>query len=843
MSIKKKIPILFTILVLLILIANNMHHFFRAKNSLLENYDREISLLAQQVSYQVENAKNGSQYVENIVGRELRTASIAIQNSLPPRHEDVTNEQLVALAKELNISHITLLAKTEDDIVGVKSSDPHEIGLSTKEWGYWYDAFQQLFARKPVTVEEGLTLKDYWSGPIEIASSNPDHTDKWGYYYDGTTNYIIDPYFRDNEILEYEERFGPTNIMEQVTNQLEGVLELTVFNPDSFGNEELEVHLNGNSFIRISERPIWYGSYDYENTAKDQKYIQSALATNEVKSYNEIINGKDVRKAFVPINEQNDESYVIGFVYDNTMIDRELNKELKAYLFSSLVFMIVVLCFSFIFSNSITKPIARIVDHVNEIAQGKFGKMLTLNRKDELGHLVANVNELSRDLKTYVDDLKSSQEVIKFQAYHDPLTSLPNRRFIQEKLSDLINMANQNNHVIGVIFMDIDRFKHINDSMGHKTGDLLIKLISERIKELLTDYNCVVSRQGGDEFIILTENLSEEQVKEMTNKLILHVRKPFDLGEREIYVGSSCGISFYPHHTTNMDQLIINADMAMYAAKKQGGNRFVVYNPNESNVSLERIEIEASLRKAIEDEVLDVYYQPKMNAASGKIIGAEALVRWNDVKLGFVSPAVFIPIAEDSGLIQPLFEFVLRKAMIQMKEWNDLLDEKFTVSVNVSAVQFMEARNLVDCVKIKLNDTQFPPELLELEITESALLNNMSETIEALEEFNQLGVSISVDDFGTGYSSLSYLQKLPINTLKIDQSFIKSIGENGNNSEIAVGIINLARSLKLDIIAEGVEEEHQKQYLIRNGCHLMQGYLFSKPLEANEFHKLLVQNI
>ncbi|TKC19286.1 EAL domain-containing protein [Robertmurraya kyonggiensis] len=839
MSIKKKLPILFTILVLLILIANNMHHFFRAKNSLLENYDREISLLAQQVSYQVENAKNGSEYVENIVGRELRTASIAIRNSLPTRHEDVTNEQLVELAKELKISHITLLAQTEDDIVGVKSSDPHEIGMSTKEWGYWYDAFQQLFAREPVTVEEGLTLKDYWSGPIEIASSNPDHTDKWGYYFDGRTNYIIDPYYRDDEILEYEKRFGPTNIMEQVTNQLEGVLELSVFNPESFGNAKKEVYLNGNSFIRISEQSIWYGSYDYANTAKDQKYIQSALATNEVKSYNEVINGKDVRKAFVPINESNDGSYVIGFVYDNAMIDKELYKELEAYLFSSLFFMIIVLFVSFIFSNSITKPIALIVDHVNEIAQGTFGKKLVLNRKDELGHLVANVNELSRDLKTYVDDLKESQEVIKFQAYHDPLTSLPNRRFIQEKLSDLIHEASQNDHVIGVIFIDIDRFKHVNDSMGHKMGDQLIKLISERIKEFLIDYKCVVARQGGDEFIILTENLSEEQVREMTHELILHIRKPYDLGERDIYVGSSCGISFYPHHTKNMEQLIINADIAMYAAKKQGGNRFVVYDPNESNVSLERIEIEASLRKAIEDEVLDVFYQPKMNAASGKIIGAEALVRWNDVKLGFVSPAVFIPIAEDSGLIQPLFELVLRKAMIQMKEWNDVLVEKLTVSVNVSAVQFMEARNLVDCVKDKLSLTQFAPELLELEITESALLNNMSETIEALEEFNQLGISISIDDFGTGYSSLSYLQKLPIDTLKIDQSFIKSIDENGSISEIANGIINLARSLKLGIIAEGVEEEYQKEYLIRNGCHLMQGYLFSKPLEAKEFHKFI----
>ncbi|WP_019156778.1 putative bifunctional diguanylate cyclase/phosphodiesterase [Robertmurraya massiliosenegalensis] len=839
MSIKKKLPILFTILVLFILIANNTHHYIRSKNSLLENYNREIALLAEQVSYQVENANEGAQYVEDIIGRELRTASIAIRNSLPPSHEDVTNEQLEKLAAELMVSHITLLKKTEDDIVGIKSSDPHEIDMGTKGWGYWYDAFEQLFAQEPVDVNYGLTLKDYWSGPIEVASSNPDHTDKWGYFYDGSTDYIINPYLRDNEVLDYEKRFGPTNVMNKITEHFEGVLELTVFNPKNFGEEDEVVHLNGNRYVRLSAQPIWYGTYDFKNVKKDKEFINSVLKSRETEIYDETINGQEVKKAFVPIDADTDEPYVIGLTYDHNIIQNALNDELANYVVTSMIFMIMVLIFSFIFSNSITKPIALIVEHVNDLAQGNFGKKIKLHRKDELGNLACNVNTLSDELKTYTDELRESQELVKFQAYHDPLTLLPNRRYIQKKLKSMLHDASLNNRVLAVIFMDIDRFKHINDSMGHKMGDKLIKLISERIKESLMPYGCEIARQGGDEFIILMKDMNEEQVEEITKDLIMHVKSPYKLGDREIYVGASCGISFYPRHSENMEELIVNADMAMYSAKKNGGNRVTVFDLKENHSMRDTVHIEAGLRKAILDESLEVAYQPKVNAVTGKIIGAEALVRWKEKEMGNVSPALFIPIAEDTGLIQSLFEVVLRKSIKQMKEWNNGLEEPLSVSVNVSAVQFLDSILLVDSVKAALDEFDFPAQQLEIEITESALLNNMNDTIEALEKLHALGVAISVDDFGTGYSSLTYLKRLPIDTLKIDQSFIRDIGFDWSNTEIASAIIHLARSLKLGIIAEGVEEEHQKEFLIENDCPVMQGYLFYKPLGNDAFQEVI----
>lgn len=837
-SIQKKLPVLFAIIVLCILITNNAHHYLRSQKNLLENHDREIALLSQQVSFQVDNATEGSLYVENLIAKELRSASMAIQNVLPPKYEDVTNEQLAKLADELMISHITLLAKTDDDIIGVKSSDPHEINMGTKEWNYWYDAFQQLFALKPVQVEKGLSLPNYWSGPIEIASSNPDHTDKWGYYYDGTTNYIINPYIRDEKVQEYEKRFGPTRVMENVSEQFTDVLELTVFNPKNFGKEDEIVHINGNSFVRLSAQP-WYGTYEYHNEKVDTSHIQAALSSNDITSYTDTINGQYIKKTFVPINSDTIEPYVIGITYDFGRIKGQLNNELKSYLYISLLFMIVVVLISFIFSNSITKPIALIVGHVNEIAKGNFGRKLKLNRKDELGNLASNVNALSHDLKTYMDDLKESQELIKFQAYHDPLTTLPNRRFIKEKLDEVLKNASRDNSVLAVIFMDIDRFKHINDSMGHTIGDKLIQMIANRIKENLPDERIIVARQGGDEFIILMIDFSEKEVVQMTRNIINQVKQPYVLEDKEIYVGASCGISFYPRHAQDTDNLIINADIAMYAAKNQGGNKVVIYDSLASQVNKERPYLEAGLRHAIKDELLEVLYQPKINAETGKLIGAEALVRWKDSESTYVPPLTFIPIAEETGLIQPMFELVLKKSLVQVREWNQQLDDEFTVSVNVSPIQFMDAKGLVDSIESALKDSHVSPKLLEIEITESALLNTKTDTIDALERLSQLGIKISVDDFGTGYSSLNYLRKLPIHTLKIDQTFIKDMTKDGQNTEIVEVIINLAHSLKLEVIAEGVEEDYQRNFLLRNGCHLMQGYYFSKPLDGTRFRQLI----
>ncbi|WP_368503196.1 EAL domain-containing protein [Alkalihalophilus sp. As8PL] len=839
MSIKKKLPLIFTSLVLCILITNSTLHYMRSHQQLIEFNEREIELITEEISYQVDQSKRGALYVEDLMGRELRTASIAIRNALPANHEEVTNEQLVELAEELMVAHITLLAETEDDIVGVKSSDPYEIGMSTNSWLYWYDAFQQLFRLSPVTVEEGMTLPNYWTGPVEVAASNPEHTDKWGYFYDGSTNYMINPYFRDDQVFDYETRFGPDNIIERFKEKLDGVLELTVFNPESFGQDTDMLYLEGNNFIRIVDQPIWYGTYQYSNQPSDVELVQAANQSGEKQNYVEEIDEKEISKTFVPIHAGTEEAYVIGVTYDNSLIQDQLKKELIQHLLLAIPFIILVLLTSFVFSRSITKPIGNIVKKVNEIAQGNFGGTIQLHRKDELGYLVNDVNALSKSLQTYVNDLKTSQEVIKFQAYHDPLTGLLNRRYFQEELSERIENAQSAGGTVAILFIDIDRFKDINDTLGHAKGDQLIILISERIKNCLSSENSVATRQGGDEFVILCSKLEKDEVRSIADTIVQAINQPYSVEGNEVIVSASCGISLYPEHTENIETLMINADVAMYEAKKRSGNVAVLYDETISIEKNEKLRIEALLRKAIKNEDIEVYYQPKIDARADVVTGVEALLRWTDEELGYVSPDRFISVAEDTGLIHPLWKIAMEKACFQVNKWNEERAEPLSLAVNFSPKQFQDPATLVKQVKEILSDSQLPPQLLDIEITESTLLFNSKETIKALEDLKEYGLSISIDDFGTGYSSLVYLKTLPIDCLKIDRSFIQDIKDDYSNSEIAEAVINLARSLKLHVIAEGVEEEYQKEFLLKNECYHMQGYLFSKPVSKEELEEYL----
>nr|WP_244643352.1 EAL domain-containing protein [Priestia megaterium] len=826
-----------------ILLANNTLHYIRSKNRLIEFNKKEITLVTEEIAYEVENSKNSASYMENRMAQELRTASVAIQDSLPADYHDVSNDQLKRLAKKLMISHITLLAPAGDDIIGVKSSDPKEINMSTKEWGYWYTSFRQLLSQQTITTKKGVTLPHFWSGPIEVASSNPNHIDKWGYYYDGSTNYIIDPYFRDRHVLDFEKRFGPTNVMNRFTENLEGVLELTVFNPKNFGKRNQNVYLNGNKYIKIKDQPIWYGTYTYRNTERDKKSIQEVLKTGKSQSYLAEINHKKVLKTLVPIKEKNTPAYVIGVVYDYGLIEKELQQELIKHLLLSLPFIFIVLIISFIFSTSITRPIKHIMEHVNQIAKGNFGKVLNTRRKDELGGLVANINHLSHFLKTYVDDLKKSQEESEYHAYHDFLTGLPNRRYFKEQLNRrLIESKEKSIRHVAVLFMDIDRFKDINDTLGHSKGDQLIQLIANRIKECLPSANSFLTRQGGDEFVILFSDFTPEEVKGITEKIMAYVQQPCYIDNDEVFVSISSGLSFYPEHSTNLDTLITYADVAMYASKRQGGSKVSIYHDSLNKKQAEKVHIETRLRKAIQKGDIDVYYQPKIEAKRNVITGVEALVRWNDAELGFVSPEAFIPIAEEAGLIQYLWEVVMKKACSQVSEWNKVSDEKMTLAVNFSPRQFQDPVVLVNEIKHFLSLHRFDPAWFEMEITESTLLMNAEETIKALHLLKKYGISISIDDFGTGYSSLSYLKKLPIDCLKIDRSFIQDIQEDYSNSEIAQAIISLSQSLKLEVIAEGVEEEYQKAFLMKNGCDHMQGYLFSKPLAAEDFEEAFLNS-
>ncbi len=425
------------------------------------------------------------------------------------------------------------------------------------------------------------------------------------------------------------------------------------------------------------------------------------------------------------------------------------------------------------------------------------------------------------------------KEKIKQQAYHDELTGLPNRRHFNELLTQSIERCERDGAFFAVMVIDIDRFKMINDSLGHTYGDMFLQGVGNRIVKSAVGFDAVVSRMGGDEFTIICRTGADGmESARLAERIIDELKYPFHLKDNEFYISASIGTALFPLHGKNAVELLKKADTAMYEVKKQGKNGHRFYSQELDIQLMTNIELESDLRKAIERNELEVFYQPQFHAQSNRMIGVEALVRWNHPKKGLLSPGLFIPIAEETGLIFELGTWVLRNACQQMKQWHDEGGPLVPVSVNLSSQQFHQP-NLVDYVKSILEETQLEPKYLELEITESMMMDpNVS--ISILQDLNSLGIRISLDDFGTGYSSLSYLKKFPIHKLKIDRSFIKDISLNNSDKAIVATIISMAQHLNLDVIAEGIETKDQLDILTKSDCTEIQGYYFSKPLSARD---------
>lgn len=418
-------------------------------------------------------------------------------------------------------------------------------------------------------------------------------------------------------------------------------------------------------------------------------------------------------------------------------------------------------------------------------------------------------------------------------AYHDPLTGLPNRSLFFDRLILALAQAHRYGHRSAVLFLDLDRFKEINDSLGHSIGDGLLRMAGDRIRHCLTDGD-TVARFGGDEFTALLPQIDHiEEAARTAERILQVIRLPFFVGDRELFVTASIGVSVYPNDGLAAENLVKNADTAMYRAKEQGRDTYQLYAPAMNAKAAEKLALENLLRKAVSQNELVLYYQPQIDARTGVIHSAEALLRWKHPEFGILSPAHFINVAEISGLIVPIGEWVLRTATARAVEWEKTIGSRIGVSVNLSPRQFMQA-DLLQQVEAALDDSGLDPSLLDLEITESGAMHSPENNIRTMRELRALGVRISMDDFGTGYSSLSALRRFPIDTLKLDQSFVRDI-QQVSDAAIATAVITMAHSLKLAVVAEGVEREDQFDFLVRNGCDRIQGYLFSAALPEAEF--------
>ena len=452
------------------------------------------------------------------------------------------------------------------------------------------------------------------------------------------------------------------------------------------------------------------------------------------------------------------------------------------------------------------------------------------NHAGRITHFIGVQNDIT-ELKRYEDELKH-------HANYDALTGLPNRSLLQDRLKQAIAVARRQNHSVAVAFLDLDRFKIINDSLGHDAGDRLLQTVAKRIESCLRQFD-TVARYAGDEFVlILYDQVNKNVISALLQRILDNVCKPFQLDKQDVYVTCSIGVSMFPQDGRELGILLKNADAAMFRAKERGRNNFHFYTAEMNSRGTEHLSLENDLRRAFERGELLLHYQPQVDLPSGCIVGAEALVRWQHPQKGMIPPSRFIPLAEEIGLILPLGEWVLQTACAQNRAWQDAGLPPITMSVNVSVRQFMQ-KDLIGSLAKIIEASELDPQQLELEVTESLIMHNAEAFVATLHELRAIGIKLAIDDFGTGYSSLNYLKQLPVDRLKVDQSFVRDIFQDAGGATIAEAIITLGHSLGLKVIAEGVETGEQLNFLRHKLCDQFQGFYFSRPLPADKFTALL----
>ena len=580
-----------------------------------------------------------------------------------------------------------------------------------------------------------------------------------------------------------------------------------------------------------------------------------------------------------------DSLHVIGYVQlgiSRTTLLASILPFAATVILMALAFVILCASISNFVTRQITTPFSRLAHMAKKVASGQTSRPLKIEGSNEIKEIATILNGVFTVLKSHkakmdvnhqllsmkveertsqlskrnkelnkaVMQVTETKDRLRQMAYFDSLTALPNRRLFTEQLSLLLRLATRNNQMLALLFLDLDNFKRINDSLGHAAGDRLLREVGMRLSGCIRESDVVahyvesdgsridVSRLGGDEFtVVLNQIESTESAAIVAQRILDALNVPMIIDGHELVITPSIGIAIAPHDASDVESLLKAADTAMYHSKHNGRNNFLHYRTDMDATGVERLKLETDLRKAIERNELILHYQPQIDTESGTVVGAEALVRWEHPEHGLVPPFKFIPLAEEMGLMAELGDWVLEEACNQMVTLRDRGYHLPKVAVNVSPMQFNT--RFISYVEKILCKTGLPSSSLELELTEGLVMDNSNETIKALTDLKALGVSLSIDDFGTGYSSLSYLSRFPVDELKIDRSFVIDFDKSDNDASLVIAIISMAKSLKLKLVAEGVETHEQYYFLTHNGASVIQGYLFSKPVPANELRPLL----
>jgi diguanylate cyclase (GGDEF)-like protein len=564
----------------------------------------------------------------------------------------------------------------------------------------------------------------------------------------------------------------------------------------------------------------------------------------------------------------------IGAVYlrsDIHAINQRLTMFLRIVAGVLLCSLLLTIALSTRMSRIITDPLLRLSAIARQITTEKnYSLRVDGQEQDELGDLISDFNAMldeiqardnaledhkhmleervgqrTRELKVANQELEIAKEKaesvarrMEYQAHHDGLTGLPNRALLNDRIATELAHARRQRTVMALLFLDLDRFKLINDSLGHATGDQLLRVVSRRLSSCIRDED-TVARLGGDEFMVLLPRISgSADAGRIGRKIIDCLVEPVSCNGHKLHITTSIGISVYPYDGRDPETLVKNADISMYRAKELGRNKVVYYTPEMNAGSRKQLALETNLRKAVENNELQLHYQPKVDINKNRIVGVEALLRWEHPGMGFISPLDFIPIAEDSGLITPIGEWVLHTAFADLGNWHAAGHHDITMAINLSSSQLARP-GLENIVEATLAASGIDPGMAELEITENMAMQDIDSAIATLSRLKQMGIRIAMDDFGTGYSSLGYLRRLPVDVVKIDQSFVHGIPESKEDALIAQAIIAMARSLNLSLVVEGIENARQLRFFRQQGCDIVQGYLFSEPVKAGEILEIL----
>jgi len=607
---------------------------------------------------------------------------------------------------------------------------------------------------------------------------------------------------------------------------------------------QIEKHLKA---VDVSNAPLkdFLTAVDdaYQNFDLNQRTLQQSLKL----SSDEILHASEEMNAiFQAIPDQ-----LFNMDENGRIINYKLGQSSHHYLKTG---DLVNRCLTDVTDDEVASKFDVSIKQVLEQQSTKHFEFIIVHEKKVYYYEVRMMPLKSREVMALVRDIterKLAEEQIAFLAYHDSLTALPNNRLFKDRLQHAISQAERKGKLLAVMFLDLDRFKLINDTMGHSAGDELLKVTSQRLIEAVrkndsvaintSDLSASVARLGGDEFTVLLEDVeSVQSIAHIAGRVIEHISLPMMLERQEVHVSTSIGIAMFPADGKKADDILQHADTAMYHAKAQGRNNFQFYTESMNKSSVELLALENNLHKAVEQEELSLYYQPQINVASGELVGMEALIRWNHPENGFISPGVFIPVAEETGMINRIGKWVLKEACEQGVRWMKQGYKLHKISVNLSARQLKD-ENLPKLIENMMSETGMPANMLGIELTESAIILDPEIALIRLQKIKELGISLSLDDFGTGYSSLSYLKRFPIDTLKIDQAFVRDVKVDHEDAALVKAIITMAHGLGMDVIAEGVEVQEQLDFLGAHGCDSIQGFLFSRPLPASEMEQMLTK--